>query len=454
MKLNKFTSALIGLGIVSLAGAAHAATIVYLTGSTAARGNIFTAATTAGQIFTAGGTIDSPAPNNTSSANTIVFEGNVAGVGDVILDCTFTGSEAGIASTAGKPLVQTIPADPNGPGPYALPGVPPAFLTQVSGWTTTSVLPIAGDGRAVTVPDFTMADTSQAVSQTPAPVLLDYGIVGIVPFTFMKGYESAPDATYGRVLNVTTAAVNQNLAAGAALFASMYTGNAADNAEPIVIMGRNLGSGTRVNTLLNAAAYPVNGGVDQFALNSSYPAATPGVLTFSGVYGPPAAVTPLEVFNDGFDSGSGVQKCLNTDGSGQGAVFVGYAGLSDARHAFLDDNTGPGGTGSAVNSGTAVYLTFNGVYESDSAVELGQYPYWGSEHLLGTPGQGAPETTVGDAIVTGLNVQTAGLGSAAGNVTTAAQSTLIPVPKMQVHRSLDFGYPVQGSWPTPYQFTH
>jgi hypothetical protein len=287
-------------------------------------------------------------------------------------------------------------------------------------------------------------------------LLTDYGIVGIVPFTAMKGYESAPDATYGRVSNIPQTSLAEAEVAGEILNAYYLTGNPADSVDGIGIIGRNLGSGTKVNFMLNGAILPVNQTVSQVALNSGYPAGSPGVLTFNSpaVYGPPGAVTDSPVGNDGFDSGSGVQKCMNVDGSGKGIVYIGYMGLSDARHAFLDDNTGAGGTGSAANSGTAVYLSYNGVYESDSAVETGAYPWWGQEHLLGSASQGAPATTVGDAIIAGLNTQLAGVANPGGDVRTVAQNAIVPVPSMQAYRTLDYGIPVQGSWPTPYQFTH
>jgi hypothetical protein len=271
----------------------------------------------------------------------------------------------------------------------------------------------------------------------------------------MKGYESAPDATYGRVSNVPQTSLAEAVVVGEALNAFYLTGNPLDAADGIGIFGRNLGSGTKVNMMLNAAQLPVNQAVSQVAFNSTYPAATPGTLTFNGPYGPAgAAVVESGVANDGFDSGSGVQKCLNVDGSGKGIVYVGYLGLSDAKHAQLDDNTGAGGVGAAANSGTATYLSYNGVYESDNAVETGAYPWWGQEHLLGTAGQGAPATTVGDAIVTGLNAQLATIVNPGGNVTTAFQNALLPVPSMQVYRTQDYGTPVQGAWPIPYQFNH
>jgi hypothetical protein len=424
MKMNKLTSALLALGVISFASAAQANTVIYLTGSTAARSIVFNAAETAGQIFTAPATL--PAGGNSSSSS-IVYEGTITGVGVVDLVASFTGSEAGIAAVAGQNLTQNV----NG-GTFALPGVPPSFLVGPT-WTTSHTLPIAGDGRGVSVPDLTLADSSQAVSQTPKSLfnLKDYGIVGIVPFTFQKGYEATPDQSWNDLVNVTTGEANQNLAGP--LVANFYTGNAADS-DSVVIVGRNLGSGTRVNTLLNAQ-YGINTPVDQFAYDVSYPTATPGVLTFGGSFAAGQAIT--ETFNDGFDSGSGVQKVLNVDGTGSGVVLVGYVGISDAKNAFNHTSGG----------GAAAYLTYNGVYESDAGVINGSYSFWGQEHLLGTVGQSGVPLTVGNAVASGIAAQltSSGAGTAAGNVSTnPSQSVLIPKGLLQVNRSADAGFPVQG----------
>lgn len=445
MKINKVTTALVGLGLVSLASAAQANTVVYLTGSTAARAIIYAAATTSGQIFS--GTSTVVAGTNANSSSQIVYEGNITGVGTVDISCDFTGSEAGIASVAGTALPQTLPNDPNGQGPYSLPGVGTAALyyqpNGSGGWNAPAALAAGASADGNAFPDLSMADTSQAVSVTPnagSTALVDYGVVGIVPFTFMKGYESSPDGPYTHLSNVTTADINEALSLGDNLSAFYFTGNTndLDSVDGIAIVGRNLGSGTRVNTLLNAASYPVGQTVNQFALNSSYPTGTPGTLTF-GNYTTPA--TETFVGNDGFDSGGSVQTDLNVDGSGVGDVIVGYVGISDAKNAVVDHN---GGTG----SGDAVFLTFNGVYEGDEAVETGQYPFWGQEHLLGQHGQsstGAAGETA-SAIVSGIGAQltSSGAGLATGSVNgnAANQSLVIPSSLMRVKRSLDYGFPV------------
>ncbi len=443
MKNNKITSALVALGLVSLASAASANTIIYLTGSTAARAAVYAACTTSGEVFSGASTVVSA--NNASAASQIVFEGSITGIsGTVDIDCDWSGSEAGLAAVAGQNDTTEPALGQNIGGTiYSLPGIPPSFLTQASGWTTASTLPIAG---GTSTPDLSMADTSQAVSLTPVSTaaLHSFGIVGVIPFTFMKGYEKTPDSTWTNVVNVTTPVFSSFVST--ANTANFFTGNTNDVNDSVVIVGRNKGSGTRVDTLLNAAQYPVGNSVDQWAY-ASYPSGTPGNLTFSGSY--VAGQTLFEAGNDGFDSGGGVQSVMNVDSTGQGAVLVGYLGLADAAHAEADNNTGPGGVGSAAGSGPASYLTFNGVWESDAAVENGAYTYWGSEHVYGQPSPTATDTTVGNKLVSGIAANLAathaGLAPGAVGPTYTAQSIVIPTALMNVTRGgLDSGFPTVG----------
>jgi hypothetical protein len=453
MKINKLTTALIGLGLVSMAGAAKANTVIYLTGSTAARAIIYNLATSTNLFFTGKATV--VAGTSASSSNQIVYEGSVSNItGTVDLSCDFTGSEAGIASVANQNLTQSLPSDPNGAGPYNLPGVGSlaAFYQPngTGGWNAPASLPSG------TFPDLTMADTSQAVSITPnsgSTKLVDYGVVGIVPFTFVKGYESSPDTAYGRVSNITTATFNQALSQGNNLNAYFLTGNPADSTDGIDIVGRNEGSGTRVNGLINAGQYAVGSPVTQYAFNSGYPsspASANGVLTFGAqnglatTYAHPysQAVVELNVGNDGFDSGGGVGECMNADASGLGSIPIGYLGISDAQKAVTNGNGGTAG------GGDCIALTFNGVYESDTAVETGQYTYWGQEHVLGQNGQlstsnaGELAADLAGGIENYISV-TAGVATGNFSSNPSGQSLLIPTSLMDVTRSADNGFPTQ-----------
>jgi len=433
MKINKLTAALIALGVVSVASAnAQIVTnFVYLTGSTAARGNVYNAFT-AGNVFGSAAAVISP--GGSSGANLITYQGTI-GTNNIVVNCSFTGSEAGIASVAGQGLTQNI-----GGTPYNLPGVPPSFLTQASGWTSTSLLPNG------VYPDLTMADTSQAVSQTSKSTypLTDYGIVGIVTFSWMKGYQANPDATWSNVVNVTTAQANQNFSSGYFYNANNYTGVASDASEGVAIDGRNKGSGTRANVLVNLQ-YGVNSTVNQYSYGAFYPSTNAGVLTFNGVYTPGQTLVP--VGNDGYDGGSSVATSLEVDGSTNGVVVIGYLGLSDSKTAV----TGTSGAG----SGPAQYLSYNGVWESDANIINGSYSYWGQEHLLGSINQSLTSVAgvVATHIITGLaaNLTATGAGTAIGDVRTELthnQSTIIPPGLMKVYRISDGGFPIQGTFPT------
>jgi hypothetical protein len=464
MKMNKISTALVGLGLVSAASVAHANTVVYLTGSTAARALIYNLMTTTNLLFNPHANV--VAGTNANNSNQIVYEGTISGIpGTTDISCDFTGSEAGIASVANQNLTQDIPLNPNDAGTgtdsstYPLPGVGTAaafFQPNGSGgWTAAGALP------GGTFPDLSMADTSQAVSRTPntgSTALVDYGKVGTVPFTLMKGANSGPDSSWTDIINITTAAMNQALADNGALTANYITGNSGDT-DPVAVCGRNFGSGTRVNTLLNAASYSLSAAVGQYGFNCGYPtnAATVGTLTFGSTNGPgtgPATTfvavgapfasggSIIAVGNDGFDSGGAVGQNMNVDGNGSGIVLLGYLGISDAQKAVTDGNGGTAG-------GNGVALQFNGAYESDSGVENGSYAYWGYEHLLGQHGQlpgsngGLVGTKMSAALISYLNTYSGTAASGNFSSNPSGQHLLIGNANMAVSRSADFGFPTQ-----------
>ena len=449
MKLSKLTSALLGLGLISFGSVAKADHVadayIYLTGSTAARSFVGAALNTGTYVFSDAG------PHRiigaSDGASDTVYEGTITGVGTVDVICHWSGSEAGIAAVAGAPLTQVI-----GGTTYNLPGVPAKFLDHTKDYDTGNLSLLADIPGAPANPDLAMADTSQAVSQTPATgsfALKDYGVVGIVTFSLMKAYDSSPDAAYNRLDNVTTALWNQNLAIGDLMNASLYTGNAADSSDGVVITGRNKGSGTRANALVNAQ-YGIKVDVKQYARDVSYPAGDPGKLTFGGHYvtGTDPSNTYTSIGNDGFDSGHDVAKVLEGDMTGQGIIMIGYLGYGDCLHAYNADDAGgtPGGAHSAK------WLKFNGVYLSDQGVIQGNYTYWGQEHLLGTHNQSSSSAAgkVGDALYQGIQNYLTGTsaGTGTGDVISnpTGQSGLIPLGLMQVHRTSDGGFPIQGGF--------
>ena len=384
MKSNKLiTSALLALGLVS---AAHASgtfgttNVVYITGSTAFRPNLFAAVTqnaTAPSLFDVGTPVTSyiaggGAANNGSSQYNAV--GKIGG-NFYCISVSLTGSEAGLASLEGSTIKYSVPTQPEmtpGPtSPVTLAGTPkPTFIdpgTQAS--------------TVVVQPDLSLADTSQAVSLSSAlSPLKDYGIVGVIPFDWAKGVNNKADDSWTNMVNVAQPQLGTYLNNADA--ASVFTGNAADT-DTVYLIGRNEGSGTRVNTLCDLVA-SLTKPVVQYALNTSTYGGGGNVLTAPGSAATITSASTTKdnvgvhlvpVNNDGFDSGSGVKTTLNSDINGQGIITIGYIGLSDA--AGLTHAT------KATAGGSGQLLSLDGVDESDANIVNGTYSFWGHEHFYG-----------------------------------------------------------------------
>jgi hypothetical protein len=465
MKSNKLiTSALMALGLISSAhasGTFGTTNVVYITGSTAFRPNLFAAITqnaAGATVFDVGTTVTTTvagggAANNGSS--TYNAEGVIGGQ-PYIISVALTGSEAGMAALEGSPaagISYQVPANaelavnggaPNQPN-VTLPGTPkPTFLDPQ---TLTAI--------DVVKPDLSLADTSQAVSLSASlATLTDYGIVGVIPFTWAKGVNTIPDGSWSDLLNVTQPQLGNFLST--ANKANVLTGNAADT-DKVYLIGRNEGSGTRVNTLCDLFATIANP-ISQYAVNNSFYGSGGNVLTAGAVVAlannttlkNTTAVHLIPVGNDGFDSGSGVKATLNCDIHGVGLVTIGYLGLSDAgglTHATL-----------ATAGGTGQLLTLDGVAESDAAVINGEYSFWGHEHFLGVPSPSAAATVVANQLIgtdytlNGPNEQLSGFASngaieANGNLSTGGgalgNSTCIDPALMHADKPTggDTGYP-------------
>jgi len=368
--LSLFTTALIALGIVSQASASSTATIgsttytvVYITGSTAFRANVFTAVEN--NVFDSNSYTTQPASGLSGSSSKYNIYGNIGGV-PYLLSFDFTGSEAGLAA-----LQDVAVSNPNtaptlsgySSGTVNLPGtpLPTAFVNPLGGAAVTAQ------------PDLAFADTSRAVSLTAANVVLkDYGIVAVIPFTWAKGVFTTPDSSWNDLVNITDP--QANLLLSTEQTASFFTGNVNDQ-DDVYLIGRNKGSGTRVNTMLDTL-HGVNNGVVQYVPgNTTY---SGGALTV-GTVESLATAGLVEVDNDGFDSGGGVANTLlfPVDGAldqySSQIITVGYLGFAD----FNGTDYGHG----------VIPLTLNGVEESDGAIQNGTYSFWGHEHLYGTVGQ-------------------------------------------------------------------
>jgi len=398
MKLNKYTSALAGLALVSMMSVASAAptSYVYITGSTAFRPAIYDTLNTS--VFDAAPTVAAYKCSTVGNldphtAGLMNFSGNIGGQ-PYIIKCSWSGSEAGIgdvtaAAGAGK---ESFMADNITAGNYI----------------TT---PATTDSHTV---DLAMADTDQSVSLNPRPSLAA-DEVGIVPFLWVKnaqvassGQPSTAPADWSRLTNVTDPALRVALSGGTPL--ALFTGNPADT-KYVYVAGRDNQSGTFVNTMLDT----------QFGLVNN-----PSQIEIANVSGV-ATISPTNLLSgkgksiEGQNSGGTLATTLTYTGSATstdpilgnilgspqtGWYAIAYVGLYDADVAL-----GIQGVPTAP-AGSAVGLTYNGVAETVQNVENGTYSFWGNEwifesaHNLSTAGATVYNMMIGpDGTSTKVGIQ-------------------------------------------------
>jgi len=415
MKVNKaLTAALVALGFVSVASADN---VVYLTGSTAFRSTVYNALHTPGTVFD-GAVTEAEYGGSQAGANYMLFHGNINGTATYI-DCAWSGSEAGIASAS------NVTIDNDG---TPLAGSPETWLkadgsipmSGLQGSAPTSAQLEASSHGA----DLTMADTSQAVSLTPRVAntstdLKDYGVVGIVTFTWAKNVNTSPTAAWQSMTNVTIPQINVLLSQGYQQ-AAFFTGIASQVNNNVYLIGRNKGSGTRANELADSG-YGTTRTVQQFSIGGGVSTAADGSLTLA-----------YEA-NNGYESGGGVATALGINGScsqtdpffptNSGWFAIGMLGISDALAHGLTTNN---------------WLTADGVFETDGAIEEGQYAFWGHEHVFGKHNISGYQDTVGGKLFTGVQTALGTSGSVPG-----AHSPGIALQYMHCDKSSDVAFPTR-----------
>lgn len=375
MKKHLMASAVLAAGILCQANAAN---VVYLTGSTAFRGVVYNSLNTfgAGGVFDAAPAITTygKATAPSSGATWMLFHGNIGGV-DTYVDCLWSGSEAGIACVASATPSQTLnDGGPlaNVPAYFLVPDAtinPPPGLSTAPGSTQTNTV----STRA----DLAMADTSQVVSLTRTPALSPIGsasgIVGIVPFTWVKNQQTFPTPSwYSNLVNLTHEQLQIQLAGPQVV--GFFTGNNADTNNFVYTVGRNKGSGTRANALADSR-YGIGVPVDQFSIGG-FPTTDGATLLLQDNS---TFLTPAGS-DDGYESGGDVSKAMSIKGStAQTDPNFGVTGWMAIAYLGIGDATANGNS-------TNNWLTLNGVSESNGTVENGTYSLWGHEHLYGQPG--------------------------------------------------------------------
>ncbi|HEY1661130.1 MAG TPA: hypothetical protein VGI03_01815 [Verrucomicrobiae bacterium] len=450
MKLStKIASALLALGLVTQASADPT---VYLTGSSAFRTAVFDAlsdntdGTNAGGLFDTGTvTYATFGSSSASGATYMVFHGNINGAG-IYVDCAFSGSEAGIASACNSTL--NNPNARNG-ATYTLSGSPETWVNpsnavlQVGGNVVTAN-PNGANGGTFEASshgaDLAQADTSQAISWTPfvagtQTALNDYGSEGVVTFTWSKNVNPAPSNEWTHVSNITLPQINSLLANGA-LPAGFFSGNTNDNDFTVYLVGRNRGSGTRMN-IEATSTYGAHKQVLQysvgFGVDPNDPAQATGTLWLTNEN------------NNGYESGGGVAKALSDTG---GSVTVGSCQQADPFNGgkgwFALGYVSPADALNAGNNGgepTNNWVTVDGAFSNNGNIETGPWWFWGHEHLYGKFQISGIQNTVGSLLYTAVSKTLVNLTF---GVDPNGHDLGIPYTLMHVHKTSDTSFPVFG----------
>jgi hypothetical protein len=239
----------------------------------------------------------------------------------------------------------------------------PAFENTTwlaSGSLSSTGTPNLAAGTEMAYADAAMSDVFQDSTIFQTPAIDNSEVIGVIPFEWCRNAGSPASLS-----NMTSMLAQELLSVGSVPL-QLWSGNANDAGTLVYVTGRNFDSGTRVTGFAESgfgAGSPPNqvqvlANAANIATNvSAYPAQT--VL---GVYFP--------LGESGYSSGGLVSGALNvygTDSStntGDIGWIVGYLGVTDANN---------------VTNGAP--MTWNGVAYSPTAVENGQYTYWGYEHF-------------------------------------------------------------------------
>jgi hypothetical protein len=368
MKTNKLIVPLISS--VLFAAVAHADTTLTITGSTAFRK---TALDAIWNILDSGSGHFAGDPTNNFTTGGCIY-GTIGGSA-VDFQCTFSGSAQGSVDVynAGNVITTT---DKNGNVITAHPDI--AFTDN---WPAAEANPIANTAFDNNSNDKIGVNVFCIVANT------NLYAVGVTNIDRERLKLLIDDNGSSSVNADGTGGGGANLPAHY-IGANTNTGDYSTLNNTVYLLGRDIGSGTRITTFKTigyTGILPVqwavtndvsNGGNGEFVRAQDIAGFTITYLgpqghgTESGVF--VKTNTTLGTFNnaagqgfalDGFDSGGTLVGVLNNTPN-----TIGYAGYPDAT--------------SGSNFKQANLLTFEGVAPSPANVESGAYPFWSYEHLL------------------------------------------------------------------------
>jgi hypothetical protein len=343
MKLNQsILAAVLGLSAVSLANADE----IYLTGSTAARAAVYTTLMNPGSVFTAT-PIFTGFGNKGNGDTYMAFSGTlVGGSGTTVVNCLWSGSEAGIVDVGTSGKTENFMAD-----------------SLISSTTTSDPAGSPSSTQAHQV-DLAMADNKQSYSPAGSALTALTGTqVGVVPFKWVR------NVGLWSGTNITDAQIRGALTGQAKL--ALFSGNASDTGSYVYVAGRDGSSGTRVNAF-GESGFGINSSPNQIEITAGTGAmalltSSHGVNVYAGNYGQSSGGTL-----------AGTMGTSSTTVSAADLVHSGITGYSAVAYLGVGDAT------TAINAGATV-LSYNGIPYSVAAIEQGTYTFWGNEYVYETP---------------------------------------------------------------------
>jgi uncharacterized protein YbbK (DUF523 family) len=174
----------------------------------------------------------------------------------------------------------------------------------------------------------------------------------------------------------------------------MFTGANADETKPVVAMGRNPDSGTRLTTFAETGVGALHT-VKQYQPQDSTSTIVKTTAGTISKFVPWPAETingvPVSTFNSGYSSGGDLSKAMRavtTDPVTIGASSYTAANLT--RVAYLGTSDADGNLLNAGSPSPGIELSYNGVflgnvggnYNTSTVVTEGKYTFWGYEHVL------------------------------------------------------------------------
>jgi hypothetical protein len=367
----KFTTTMgalaLGLGLAVVAQAQPDAgyTAIYITGSTAFRGQIFQALN-----LDMGLTVQN---GGTSGQNSFTLEGNItdphglgfAKIGDAVeVFCDFSGSAEGVQTIIDNEANSYLSSTAAGGGAFSHNGADFAF-SDVGQNSTPFTIALTG----VTLPEI----------QTATDVALGEPYTGfaVVPFTFAV---NKPGATAG-INNITDANVRDLYSLGT-LEEHLFAGT---NAAPVYAVGRYLLSGTRITAELDDTDR-TSVSLKQYGLGSPSSASTTNVAGYTvpglnqGDSTTPAGTQWVSLGNGGYFTGGNVGLALAAAVSPLPPAIA-YIAWSDAQGKF--------GSSGAVPITWNGQASYNGTWGSGSwnlaGLENGSYTFYSYERLYENP---------------------------------------------------------------------